>query len=233
MKVGLSFIRSIQNPLSKLLFWIILIISIPGMMLHEIGHYIVCLISGIEVKEIALIEILDNKKGKFIGLGGHVKADTRSNVVAALGIVIGPMLMNTLVMMLLWSYYPLLFDGVLQGLFIFLLISCLIGCMPSKPDIKYLGRAFSKNNQDGILTILIIGGSFAAFLFLEIFIGILFSGIITFVPALLGLIYLGKKHQEKIKEKEKINPNNDEPEEKDSMQADIFNFLYKKYVEDT
>ena len=233
MEVGLSFIFSIKNPLGKVFFWIIVIISIPGIMLHELGHYIMCLICGIEVKELALIEIIDNKKGKFVGLGGHVKADADSNVVASLGIVIGPILMNALVMVLLWLCYPFLTHWILQSLFIFLLISCLLGSMPSKPDIKYFGRSFRKNNRDGILTILTIGGSFGIFLLLESIIGILLAGMLTFIPAILGLIYLGKKHHEKIKKKEKIKPNKDESEENDPMQADIFNFLYRKYVEDS
>ncbi len=78
--------------------------------------------------------------------------------------------------------------------------------MPSLKDLKNLLEAFNQNKGEGILTIVIIFTSFSIFLILEIFIGLLLAGLISFIPSLGALIYIAKKQnkkQEKEKEKQR------------------------------
>lgn len=208
MRMGIKLITKIENTvLNRVLFFGTMGICIPGIIIHEAGHMLMCWAGRVKIKNFALLEILEDEKGHFAGLGGHVESYPHSNVIAKLGIFIGPALLNGFVMLVCWVLYPFFVqDWGIQFLLGYLIISCGIGCMPSLADVSGLLYLFNKNLRDGLLTIIILSSAFIGFYYLSFVLGLFVSLLLTFLPSITLLAYLSKKQhdREELERKKKL-----------------------------
>jgi hypothetical protein len=121
--IGMKRLRSFRP------FFIILVV--PGIVLHEISHYLMCKLVGANVERISLIEI--NRRG---GFSGHVGIEPIQNsFVKPFLVAVAPALINTTLACVLILVYPYL-TITWTKLLICWLVACLVlGCRPSFPDL--------------------------------------------------------------------------------------------------
>lgn len=103
----------------------------PGIVLHEISHYLMCKLVGVKVEKISLLEI--NKGG---GLNGHVEVEPIENsFLKPFLIAVAPALINTTLACILILVLPYFTITWIIILVYWLIVSLVIGCRPSLPDL--------------------------------------------------------------------------------------------------
>jgi hypothetical protein len=116
------------------------IVVAPGIVLHEISHYLMCKLLGVKVKKVSLLEI-----DKESGLNGYVQVESVQNsFLIPFLIAVAPALVNTILACALILLFPY-FTTTWTKLLICWLVACLVfGCRPSLPDIAFAFRSIVK-----------------------------------------------------------------------------------------
>lgn len=161
-----------------------------GVATHEFGHWMMCKAWKVEVVEANILSWDD-------GFHGRITTKRHGNFVASLFIVIGPIITTSICTAILWIYYGFLgisaVDTALKVLVIILLISSILGQLPSRQDWRTLGNAFSENHNAGIWSALLIASFTGVFFFLVPIINYLLATVLCFLPTIIGLLVVAKK----------------------------------------
>lgn len=111
-------------------YYFISLILAPGVIMHELGHIIFCLSSGVRIHRIKLF--------RFGKTAGFVVHDEPHSLIQALLISYGPLIINSLVAMLLSSQIKQPYPSLHNGLFFWLGFVIALQAIPSNGDAKAL-----------------------------------------------------------------------------------------------
>jgi len=122
---------------------ILLILTFPGVIIHEMSHEFFCRRSGVAVRKV-----------KYFRIGnpaGYVVADPPKKYEQALSITVGPFLINTIFSLAIFFFAFLViirsesFSNIWAGIFLWLGFSIGLHSFPSSEDANILWN-FSKKN---------------------------------------------------------------------------------------
>ena len=88
-------------------FYLLVILSAPGVMVHELAHALFCLVSGVRIRKIVLFRINKNP--------GYVIHDEPNSVIKAFLIAVGPLIVNSYLSLYLFTkvFWPLTWQGII------------------------------------------------------------------------------------------------------------------------
>ncbi len=127
--------------------WLISILTFPGVIIHELGHVIFCLFSGVSIHEVCYF--------RFGNPAGYVIHDKPQNFIQSLLISVGPFIIGNLISIVFFIIYHLFSkDSIVQAIFLWLGFSTAFNCFPSKGDAKSLWKETNHHIVDNPLAIL-------------------------------------------------------------------------------
>jgi len=122
-------------------------LTFPGVVLHEMGHYIACIISGVRVLKVKYI----NREGN-----GYVKHDSPESFFKSLFICTAPFLFSSLVSVALVMDFKTENRGLWSFIMLWTAFSAGAHCFPSTQDGKNLWENTKKSLKG--LNILALAG---------------------------------------------------------------------------
>ena len=135
----------LPSPLNKLMK----VLGIVGIVIHEVCHILMCLITNTKIDSYSLVERIDHtdRKSEF-EYGGWVKIKTTGRIafLQALLVALAPIYLS------FWLFFflldQLLYANVSEVFFfvsIFLMISLVLGASPSIADLSNIPKAISQD----------------------------------------------------------------------------------------
>ena len=191
LEVGINVMVNIYGHTKnmKRTMQILSIIGFFGVSVHEFGHYLMCKVWKLEVVKVDWLTWNE-------GFEGAVITKIHGNAVAQIFVTIGPIITTTIISAVLWTYYHFLgntaVDACLKFFICILLLSLIIGQLPSRQDWNSLGKVFSVNPKAASLSLITSTGSIIAFLFLIPLINYFSATISCFVASMLFLIIIAR-----------------------------------------
>ncbi|MHA1335519.1 MAG: M50 family metallopeptidase [Promethearchaeota archaeon] len=165
-----------------------------GVIIHELSHYLMCLIAGVSAHK---IQIHLTKSGTINPHGSiKIKKPEEVSFLQALLISLAPLFICTWLFLqslkFILNNNSIFFWKVIASIFC---ISLLLGATPSLPDIKQISAAFHRNKYYSIYQIsLLIISSFASFYIIILYyLNSIISLDIIFLFYII-LIYVGLKY---------------------------------------
>lgn len=103
------------------------ILTFPGVMLHEISHAIFCKLFGLQIFRISLF--------RFGSLSGFIEHEEPRSISSALGVSIGPLIINSTIALAL-AYYSTFHEvtSIWFYIIIWLAFACGVQAFPSDQD---------------------------------------------------------------------------------------------------
>ncbi|MFW9894382.1 MAG: hypothetical protein ACFFD7_01095 [Candidatus Thorarchaeota archaeon] len=150
--------RYVSPPFSQ----IITALAVIGIVIHEICHYVMCIITRSSIEEITLVKKLDFKEEQRLGYYGEVKVqEHRLSFLQAVLIGFAPLYLS------FWLFFFLLevllytqVTVVILFLCIFLMISISFSAAPSFADFLIIPRVFLNDYSHSLYQIFLIVVSF-------------------------------------------------------------------------
>ena len=170
------------------------LISFVGIISHEMGHYLACKVCNVEVTNIKLLRFSKT------GIDGFITVKKSRNFVTSFFIMMGPILLSSSIMALLYLYYLTLneTDVILKLIISFFLLSLLLGQLPSSTDMKNTLNEFEKNPKSGIFMIGTLIGAITTFLIVVQIIGYFLAFIMNvFIVLMAGIIIARTCHPQR------------------------------------
>jgi hypothetical protein len=119
---------------------ILIIVVAPGVIVHEVSHYLFCRLMRVKINKVRLLEF-----DEFWNPSGHVEVElSEGSFLKPLIIGVAPALLNTALACLLIISYPLLLEPWMEILVIWLTISLILSCRPSLADLGFAFKALVK-----------------------------------------------------------------------------------------
>ena len=112
---------------------IIIVLAIPGVVLHETAHYLFCIASGVEVKDSKLYTF------RTSGVLGYVAHEQVDSFIASIFISLGPIILNGFVVSLILYFLPNLHEGIKY----YLVFALVLGAEPSTTDLRNMFSPFN------------------------------------------------------------------------------------------
>ena len=112
----------------NMFYYLYALITMPGVVLHELGHAFFCVFSGIKVHEVKLF--------RFGNPAGYVVHDEPTKFLPGLLISLGPLLINSLLALLCFSQVKAPYLAVRPALFLWLGLALGLHAIPSTGDAK-------------------------------------------------------------------------------------------------
>jgi hypothetical protein len=140
--------------------WII--VSAPGIPLHELGHVIACLLFRVPIKRIDLLHVRETPDGTEVG--GSVTPGTPGTAFSAIALAISPIvscwLFIELFIWLFLSWPGWGFDPAWQWLLLLLMVSTGMAAAPSGADLSFISRAARGHPGQFLMAIggIVLGG---------------------------------------------------------------------------
>jgi hypothetical protein len=136
-----------------------MILLAPGIVLHEVSHYIMCRSLGVRVQKLRLLEV-----DKYWHLSGYVIPDPIQNsFFKPFLISVAPSVVNTILACLLILVAPYFTEPWIEILLSWLVASFILCCGPSRDDLAFALRPIIKYPRNtlkefGYLTVGILTG---------------------------------------------------------------------------
>lgn len=122
------------------------VVAIVGVIVHEISHVLMCLVTHAKIDDIVLLK-KGEKKGqsnKIYGGQVNIQPDPRISFLQALVIGLAPLFISFWIFFfLLHEFYNPNTTELMAALYIFLMISLFLGSAPSKGDWSQIASAFT------------------------------------------------------------------------------------------
>ncbi|MFX0133577.1 MAG: hypothetical protein ACFFDN_08035 [Candidatus Hodarchaeota archaeon] len=115
-----------------------IIICLPGIVTHEFGHFIFCLITGTSVRKVKFFTLGDPK---VPGAVGYVDCEDPESFLGNFLISVGPAIINGLCVGLLLYYLPNLHEAIKY----YLIFTLTLSALPSPPDLRSIFVPFNTN----------------------------------------------------------------------------------------
>jgi len=125
---------------------VVQVVAIVGVIVHEISHVLMCLITHAKIDDIVLLKKVENKgsSNKIYGGQVNIQPNPRVSFLQALVIGLAPLFIS------FWIFFFLLHElynpnttELIAALYIFLMISLILGSAPSKGDWSQIVSAFT------------------------------------------------------------------------------------------
>ena len=125
---------------------VIQVVAIVGVIVHEISHVLMCLVTNTKIDDIVLLKKVENKgpSNKIYGGQVNIQPNPRISFLQALVIGLAPLFIS------FWIFFFLLHElynpnttELIAALYIFLMISLILGSAPSKGDWSQIVSAFT------------------------------------------------------------------------------------------
>ncbi len=141
---------------------IIKVLAVAGIVIHELCHYLMCIVTRSPIENVTLVKKLDFKEEGRLGYYGEVQVqEHRISFLQAVLIGLAPLYI------LFWLFFILLeillysqVEPVVFFVFIFIMISISLSAAPSFADFLIIPRTFLNNFNHSMYQILLIGLSF-------------------------------------------------------------------------
>ena len=155
--ISYILIRYTPSPLNKLVLGLALI----GIVIHELCHFLMCIITNAPIKSVKLLERIKfyGEQGKKYGYRGSVtiNTDKKLTFLQALFIGFAPLIFS------FWLFFfllELILTAVLEAyiviIFMFIMVSIVLAASPSAADILNIPKAFQDNAKYSCYQILLL-----------------------------------------------------------------------------
>lgn len=143
-------------------------ITIPGVVIHELGHKIFCDIAKVKVKRVCYF--------RFGNPAGFVVHEAPKNFFQSLLIVFGPFIFGTLFSILCYVYSYFYKGEIAEIIFIWIGFSAACNSFPSDADAKVLWQETNRHVKKNVFAI--IGYPFALLIWLQNKLGYVYFDVI-------------------------------------------------------
>lgn len=134
-------------------------ISIVGIIIHELCHIFMCLITNTRIEKITLVKRMKNKKyGRKYGYGGEVRVrELNVTFLQAFLIGLAPLFFSCWLFFFLWGQIsnPSIDVGLFY-LYLFVMISIVFSSAPSFADLAMIPKAFQTDVRYSFYQILLL-----------------------------------------------------------------------------
>lgn len=127
-------------------YYFISLLLAPGVIMHELGHIIFCLSSGVKIHRIKLF--------RFGETAGFVVHDEPRSLIQAMLISYGPLIINSFVALLLFSQIKSPYPSLYNVLFFWLGFIIALQAIPSNGDANALRNTTSHTLRRNPLAII-------------------------------------------------------------------------------
>ncbi len=111
-------------------YYFFAIITAPGVVVHEIGHALFCLLAGVKIHHIKFFQ--------FKQTAGYVIHDEPKNIFASITISFGPLIINSFLTLLCFAHLNAPYFTWLNLLFAWLALAVGLHAIPSTGDAQTL-----------------------------------------------------------------------------------------------
>jgi len=122
------------------------VVAIVGVIVHEISHVIMCIVTNTKINSITLLKKVetDRPSNKIYGGQVNLQPDPRISFLQALVVGLAPLFVSFWIFFFLYRELsnPHTAD-LIAILYIFLMISLILGAAPSKGDLYQIASAFT------------------------------------------------------------------------------------------
>ena len=125
---------------------VVQVVAIVGVIVHEISHVLMCLVTHTKIDSFVLLNKVGNEglSNKIYGGQVNLQPDPRISFLQALVIGLAPLFISFWIFFfLLHEFYNPNTTELLAALYIFLMISLFLGSAPSKGDWSQIASAFT------------------------------------------------------------------------------------------
>lgn len=177
---------------------IIIGIGMIGVIIHELCHTLMCVITRTPIEHVKLLEV--EKKsfngGKLISYGGHVALSDKKPMKFLQAVITGlaPLYLS------FWLFFFLLDQvfnpetpDLLIVIYVFLMLSIIFAAAPSSVDLQNIPSAFSKNVRYSAYQIILVIISIITAVFITVHYSLSFNHEIFFY-LLIMILYYGWKY---------------------------------------
>ena len=122
------------------------VVAIVGVIVHEISHVLMCLVTHTKIDSIVLLKKVENERPSNKTYGGQVniQPDPRISFLQALVVGLAPLFISFWIFFfLLHEFYNPNTTEILAALYIFVMVSLFLGSAPSKGDWSQIASAFT------------------------------------------------------------------------------------------
>ena len=122
------------------------VVAIVGVIVHEISHVLMCLLTNTKIDSVVLLNKVQNEGLSNKKYGGQVnlQPDPRISFLQALVAGLAPLFISFWIFFfLLHEFYNPNTTELHAALYIFLMISLILGSAPSKGDLSQIASAFT------------------------------------------------------------------------------------------
>ena len=192
--ISYILLKFTPSPLNK----VILGLALIGIIIHELCHVMMSIITNAPVKSVKLLEKVkyNEKKGNQFGFRGSVTINMEKGLtfLQALLISLAPLILSFWLFFFLWDLILTdIFDIFGVIIIIFLMVSIVLAAAPSAADILCVPYAFQKNPKYSCYQILLLVLSILTYWFISILYQlILFHEIVNYL--LIMVYYYGFKY---------------------------------------
>ncbi len=116
----------------KIYFYIKFLLLSPGVIVHELAHWLFCIIFDVKVYKVKLF--------RFSEIAGYVEHEEATNIFSAFFVSFGPLFLNSFIAFVLFQQFDLDFLDYKKMLFLYLGISIALSAIPSDEDGNVFGN---------------------------------------------------------------------------------------------
>lgn len=167
-----------MNKLKEIFFQLL---SAPGVILHELGHFTFCVLSGVKVFKVRLF--------RFGNPAGYVEHEEPHGLIQSILISFGPLSMNTLVSLVMFARIGLPYLSWQNAILVWVAIQSALHSIPSTGDAHTLTSIAShklRRNPLSLLAYPFVGVIYMLNFLKRYHLHVVYAGVLFY----LGSVYL-------------------------------------------
>lgn len=153
--IASNIIRYLPSPINIIIF----AIANVGVILHELCHYMLCIITRTPVEHVSLLHVRPTGKPNSYSAGGEViiKEEAKLTFLKAFLIGLAPLYILFWAFWFLWDLIRNAgFNEWTNILMILLMCAMILGGAPSFEDLKSIGRNFNKDSNHSFYQVFLV-----------------------------------------------------------------------------
>ena len=135
------------------------VVSIIGVIVHEISHVLVCIITNTRIYNFTLLKKVENERlsNKIYGEQVNIRDDLRISFLQALVVGLAPVFVSFWIFFFLLNelYNPNI-DDIVAIFYVFLMVSMLLAAAPSTGDLSQIASAFTYDIAYSVFQLLVL-----------------------------------------------------------------------------